>query len=217
MTFYSMFPSMIYKARIDPKSYDKKAIIDTAVKNYEIDPTKNNWDNTCDLHHYYYAMDEAPSEIKSLTQSYKTVINDYMSSISKNANAFKYRWKMVNFAVNTKYMAAHDHFYKMKGWQSAFSCCHYISYNWRYHSPTKFINPLVIGQYSSTTQDIANLLDKGDINNSSYFGEYSLDVKEDDMIIFPSYLKHIVANGIKQKTDIPRILGVANIDIGIGD
>ena len=89
MTFYSMFPSMIYKARIDPKSYDKKAIIDTAVKNYEIDPTKNNWDDTSDLHHYYYAMDEAPSEIKSLTQSYKTVINDYMSSISKNANAFK--------------------------------------------------------------------------------------------------------------------------------
>ena len=217
MTTYNMFPSLLYKARIDSESYNKSAIIEKAMINYSREPNKNVWDNDSELHHYYGQMFEAPKEIKGLQEHYGRIIDEYMKSIKTNHNQLKYRWKMVNFAVNTKYMAPHDHYYQTKGWQSAFSVCHYISYHWKDHSPTKFLNPLIFGQYAYNMGGISNMLDRSDIHNSTYFAEYSPDVKEDDIIIFPSYLKHVVTNGMKRKTDKPRILGVANIDIKIGD
>lgn len=212
MQTYSMFPSQIYKTRIDPKSYDKEEIIRTAMENYEKDPSKNNWDDESDLHHCYGTMYDAPPALKSLSSSYGKAIDECMNSISKNHNKFEYRWKMVNFAVNTKYMAPHDHFYKIGDWQSTYSCCHYISYHWKYHSPTRFLNPLVIAQYHRNLVEMSNLLDKNAIDNSTYFVDGTAPVEEDDMIIFPSYLKHVVKNGMKRESDKPRILGVANID-----
>lgn len=217
MTTYNMFPSQLYKTRIDPEDYDKSAIIEKAMINYSLEPNKNIWDNDSELHHYYGQMFEAPDEIKTLEKCYAKVIDEYVKSIKTNHNELKYRWKMVNFAVNTKYMAAHDHYYQSKGWQSAFSTCHYISYNWKDHSPTKFLNPLIYGQYGYNTRGISVGLDRSNIDNSTYFPDYTPDVKEDDIIIFPSWLKHEVVNGMKRETDKPRILGVANIDIKIGD
>jgi len=217
MTIYNVFPSVIYKARIDPESYDKKSIIEKAMVNYSVEPNKNVWDDASELHHYYGQMFEAPREVRTLEKCYAKIIDDYIKSIKTNHNELKYQWKIVNFAVNTKYMAPHDHYYQSKGWQSAFSACHYISYYWRDHSPTKFLNPLVFGQYGYNIGGISGALDRSDIHNSTYFADYSPHIKEDDIIIFPSYLKHVVNNGIKQETDKPRILGVANIDIKIGD
>ena len=211
------FPSQIYKASIDPDSYNKTGIIEKAMINYSVEPEKNSWDNESNLHHYYGSMFEAPGEIKTLEKCYAKIIDEYIKSIKTNHNELEYRWKMVNFAVNTKYMAPHDHYYQAKGWQSAFSACHYISYDWKDHSPTKFLNPLIFGQYGYNTSGISVALDRSNIDNSTYFADYSPSVREDDIIIFPAWLKHVVINGIKRETNKPRILGVANIDIKIGD
>jgi hypothetical protein len=64
---------------------------------------------------------------------------------------------------------------------------------------------------------MSNLLNKSNIDNSAYFEGRHMDIHEDDMIIFPTYLKHMVSKGIKRESDKPRILGVANIDLKIGE
>ena len=51
MTTYNMFPSQLYKTRIDPEDYDKSAIIEKAMINYSREPNKNVWDNDSELHH----------------------------------------------------------------------------------------------------------------------------------------------------------------------
>jgi len=217
MESYSMFPSMVIKTRIDPDSYDKEALIKAAMEGYEKDPNKNYWDTDSDLHHYYGTMFDCPKEIESLSDSYAKAIDEYMDSLDKSWHSFEYRWKMVNLAVNSRTMAPHDHFYKAKGWQGAYSCIHYISYDRRDHSSTKFLNPLVFAQYLHNTHSMSNLLNKSDIDNSAYFEGRHMDIHEDDMIIFPTYLKHMVSKGIKRESDKPRILGVANIDLKIGE
>ena len=204
---YNMFPTQIYKCKIDPGSYEKESIIQRCTENYAKKPYKNAWDDKSDLHHYYADWMEAP-DIKSLGKSYGKAINDFMCEIK---GTFKYRWKTINLAVNTKYMAYHDHYYRIDGWQGMFGTCHYISYDPDQHRPTKFINPLIFGQYNYNTQDIGRVLDKSDPGNSTWYPEITMDIEEDDMIIFPSYLKHVVENGFKPGTK-PRILGVCNVD-----
>ena len=207
MTTHSIFQTQIYKVKIDPSSYDKQSIIDTCIKNYEEKPYHNLWDDVSDLHHYHCDFSNAP-DMRSLGKSYGKTINDYMASIK---GKFNYRWKIINLAVNSKYMKLHDHYYRRKGWQGMFGSTHYISYDKESHTPTKFENPLVFAQYRHNTNDINNLLDQNDYNNSAYWPDSGLDVEEDDMIIFPSYLKHVVENGYKPGSK-PRIVCVTNID-----
>ena len=102
-----MFPSQIYKTRIDPKSYDKEEIIRTAMENYEKDPSKNNWDDESDLHHCYGTMYDAPPALKSLSSSYGKAIDECMNSISKNHNKFKRIlgvWRGNRWCVTTIYI-----------------------------------------------------------------------------------------------------------------
>jgi hypothetical protein len=207
MNVYDVFPTRIYKAKVDPSSYDKSSIIRTCMEQYEKSKYKNTWDEDSDLHHYYENWDGAP-ELGSLDQSYQKIIEECMNSIS---GKFEWRWNIVNLAVNTKYMAPHDHFYRKDGWQGMYSFVHYISYDKDNHTATRFINPLIFAQFPDNINDIGDLLDSEDDSNSTYYKDGQIYVEEDDVVIFPSYLKHFV-RGIKEEGDKPRILGVANID-----
>jgi hypothetical protein len=206
LMIYNMFPTQIYKCKIDPKSYDKEKIIEECTKKYDEKPYYNLWDNVSDLHHYHRDHMNMP-DIKSLGTAYGQAIDDYMSKIK---GTFNYKWHVINLAVNSKYMKLHDHFARKNGWQSMFGSTHYISYDKEYHTPTKFINPLVFAQYSDNIHDVMNALHY-DYANSAYWVDADLDVEEDDMIIFPSYLKHVVENGYRPGSK-PRIVGVTNID-----
>ena len=208
MKTYSLFPTQVYKIKIDPSLYDKAGLIQKCIDKYEEKPYNNLWDDVSDLHHYHRDWMNAP-DMKSLGKSYGQAINKAMASINGD---IRYRWKIINLAVNSKYMKIHDHFYRRDGWQGIFGSTHYISYDSKQHTPTKFFNPLVFSQYSHNTNDVYNMLDKTDYDNSAYWPDISMDVEEDDMIIFPSYLKHVVEKGINNDTTKPRIIGVCNID-----
>ena len=205
---YNMFPTQIYKCKIDPESYDKEKLIYECTQKYAENPYHNLWDDVSDLHHYHRDFINMP-DMKGLGKSYGKAIDDYMSQIK---GKFNYKWQLINLAVNSKYMKMHDHFYRRNGWQGMFGSTHYISYDPDQHKPTKFINPLIFGQYSHNTNDVMHMLDKDDYNNSAWWPECTMDVEEDDMIIFPSYLKHVVEKGINLNINKPRIIGVCNIN-----
>lgn len=204
---HNLFSTPIFKTKVDPRSYDKESIIKTCKENYEKNPYHNYWDSVSDLHHYHRDLSNGP-DLKSLGVVYGKIVNEYMASISGD---FRYRWHIINLAVNSKYMKAHDHFYRQDGWQGMFGGIHHISYDKEFHSPTKFLNPLIFAQYSHNTHDMSVKLDRSDINNSAYYPDTTMDVEEDDIIIFPSYLKHIVENGVKKESDKPRIVCVIDI------
>ena len=206
-----MFPTPIYKVKIDPDLYDKQALIDKAMEGYEKQPYRNVWDDKSDLYHTYNNWPTGTRHLMSsnLGGLYQNAINNFMNEWK---GKFNYRWKIINLCINTKYMAEHDHFFMHDGWQGMFGTCHYISYDPDQHKPTKFINPLLIGQFLYNTRAVGDALDRSEPMNSAWFPDIDMDVEEDDMIIFPAYLKHIVENGVKPDLTKPRILGVCNID-----
>ena len=56
-----VFGIPFYKGHIDPTEFNKREIVDTIAKNYEIDKTRNIWDKHMlagsDMHHAYADWD----------------------------------------------------------------------------------------------------------------------------------------------------------------
>lgn len=209
-----MFPSKIYKFKIDPSTYEKNNVIQTMLENYKINPQRNAWDNHSKLHHAYedWNNDQYQKvDISSLIPPYQKVVDAVMGEVSFN-KPVPYTWFLVNIAINTKFMNIHDHMYKTNNSQSLFSCVHYIKFNKTTHSSTTFLNPLPIAYFEDNVNRVNTFLNSDEPENSSYFSSWNLEVEEDDFVVFPSYLKHIVYDNKTQATD-DRIVSVSNIEL----
>ena len=202
-----LFSTRIFKTKIDKDSYDKKKIIEDCVSRYNPETQQNFWDEDSELHHYYGNLNNLP-DLSSLTNIYSNIIEVYMSSINGD---FQYRWDISNLAVNTKYMAEHDHFYRRENAQCVFSCIHYLSFDSENHTSTRFLNPLRFSMFPDNMISIKNKLSE-DITTTAYSTDFTLDTEEDDFIIFPSYLKHSVIKGTKSSKNKPRIITSINIE-----
>ena len=208
-----LFPTRIFKFKIDPEVYNKEHLVDTLIKNYKLDPTRNrnNWDDTSELHHYYNdwnntTYDDLP--LSSLQQVYDNIIRELMEEIQTSKNV-DYQWTLENVTVNAKHMAAHDHVgFADGGMQSVYSGIHYIKFNKDVHNSTMFLNPLTMSHINCLTEGISQVLNPNSEENSSYYESWNLNVIEDDFIFFPAYLKHKVLSSI---SDDYRITSVVNL------
>ena len=172
---------------------------------------RNNWDNKSDLHHYYADWDNKsydPLPLEQLVSLYEIKVKNFIATLPLLGNV-EYNWSIENIAVNTKHMAEHDHLGFDRGYEGTFSAIHYIKYDKATHGPTNFFNPLMFTQFDCFTNNITKILDNKLIENSAYFKTWSIDCKEDDLIIFPSYLKHNVISNLSQNNY--RITSAINI------
>lgn len=205
---FRLFATDIHKFRIDPNTYDKQDFIEVCTRNYDKNPYRNSWDHgQSDIHHLYNDWDNKefePVNLDKVTEQYKLIIDSFMQTLRFN-NTIAYEFGVVNTTVTktNQYMKQHNHE------SCAFSCVHYINLK-EEHSLTRFINPLIIGQFRNTWAHVNTLMD-GSIENSSYFSYWDLSVEEDDFIIFPAYLVHEITR--VPKTVEPRITNSVNIKI----
>ena len=207
-----LFPSRIFKSKIDPSVYNKKEIVDILIKNYQKDESKdrNAWDDDSNLHHYYNdwfnaKYDKVP--LDKLNVVYENKVNDLMKQVNFCQN-IDFKWTFENITVNAKHMSAHDHVGFADGYQCVYSGIHYMKFNQDIHSPTTFFNPLMVSQFNCLTDNLVKILSNSSIENSNYFSSWQIPVQEDDFIFFPAYLKH---NVISQIDDDYRITGVINV------
>ena len=212
MQTIDLFPTQIFKFRIDPNSYNKKELVNILVENYNRDKHRNSWDNNSILHHYYNDWHNNKFEklpIDPLLKIYDKTILNFIDSIKKK-NRIQYHWSLENVTVNAEHMESHDHTgFSEGGFQNTFSAVHYIKFKNGFHQPTNFFNPTMFAQFNGFRNNIMNLLDNQSIENSTYFETWQLETKEDDFIIFPSHLKHNVVSKLNEENH--RITGVVNI------
>jgi hypothetical protein len=214
METINAFSSNIYKFKIDPLTYDKQSILNNVVQNYQKSPMRNKWDSSSRLHHYYNDWDNSQFEsldFNNLCFEYDKIFKKFIDSL--NVPNINYRFNIVNVTVGdgTSYMAEHDHYAKNNGWETVFSCTHYLSFK-EGHTLTCFVNPNIFAHYHDNVKNMQSVLDMSDIKNSSYCRDWFVSAKEDDFIIFPSYLKHKVEESKTKIDGDLRVIVVTNLD-----
>ena len=104
-----------------------------------------------------------------------------------------------NVYQDGEYQELHDHLGTLLR-PSHFSFIHFLCFDKDQHRSPEFYDPLA---------QLRNLSLELDSNNSGNY--YTPDVKEGDLLMFPSYLEHCVQPG--KKTDYPRITLSFNIRV----
>ena len=195
MSTYTLFGLPIYKTKIDPGSYDKKKLLSTIKKNYSLGP-RNNFDQYNSNVHMSFA-DEGNSKFKSmdytkLKKVYDNVFNNFVKSLNFNyKGTIKLAYNILNYTVSNKddYMNYHNHLPS-----EDFACVHYLQLG-KDQVGTKFKNTHSFGNYFQFIRSkLYNSMNNTDKLNSYVYEDFTLDVEEDDIIIFPSVAEH----GIKK-------------------
>jgi hypothetical protein len=212
---YSLFPTNIYKVHIDPSNYNKEELVTKMLENYKIAPYRNRWDTSSVLHHTYNDGDNPKFHTVEGTDLIPVYGNIFVELINdlKLVKPLNFKFELANIAINTKYMEAHDHGSIDPNYQCIFSCVHYVKYNKDEHPNTTLVNPLKLSDENISFDRYCTSLNKKQADNSTYFDTWEIDVEEDDMIIFPSYLEHYVKSKFDADYLHPRIIVSLNVNI----
>ena len=192
------------------KDYDKKKIIDDIHHNYNIDKGRNKWDEFSNLHHANkdsFNKDFKEIDFKPLIPLYEKSISNFLSTF-KGCKDFKFDFEIVNYTCVTKdqFMKMHDHVML-----SDFHAVHYVKFNPKVHKSTLYKNTHMFSDYfKHLRKGFYESMDDTPIENSWLQSDYYLDVKEDDLLILPSCIPHMISS---VKTEETRITIVLNIKV----
>lgn len=193
-TLCDMFKTSIWKSKIHyPK---KQEIIQLYESEYLKNPSKipDGW--KCDLYSSFsynsddYKSGYIPEDLISLIEE---KLNEFFDEEFTPTLQGTYYISNIwyNIYKKNQYQELHSH------GTCLFSGCYYLKFNKDYHEQTFFCNPNFNINFNK-------------VENESYF--YSnMDCEEDDIIIFPSNLKH-GTKGIVKDCDESRITISFNID-----
>jgi hypothetical protein len=208
-----LFPSNLFKTHIDPSTFNKSEIIDTVLRNYDLQKQRNEWDKLSKMHHYYNDWNNELFEkvdLSVVTTIYKDIYKNILDSAFNKPVEFNV--SMENITVhkgNDNHMSTHNHvndYVYLSG-------VHYIKCDEK-SSKLTFINPLKYSEYPNLTVKnvVIDTLNKSDPINSSYYSEWNCDVTQDEMMIFPAYLNHRVYPSQFEDSDF-RIAIVTNLQV----
>jgi hypothetical protein len=198
----SLFTFPYYHSTI--QDYNKDDIIATALSNYEQQPSRNTWNEGCDLHHSN--TDECSQQQLDLASVYSHYIQHTKQLLSHlGAPDYKFDLDIANYTVTTgiQSMMGHHHY------PALFTGIHYIKYEPKHHKPTTFNNPSHLESVLKPYTDQASFFPNTFLSNWMYSQIELPDVKEDDIIITPGYLSHYLP---PSHSDEPRITIVFNVN-----
>ena len=127
-------------------------------------------------------------------QLYEQTVQKFLAKAGFNQNK---QWSTdidlwYNVGIEGTYQEEHDH---MGGFPSStYSAIHYLIYDPQVHQPTAFYNPI-----HHTFLRNMQPCNGTDMPNDWQTPDYKPSVKEGDMLIFPSYLRHSVPLQIDKK------------------
>jgi hypothetical protein len=197
-----LFGLPYYTGKINPLLYDKQKLLEDFEVNYKIDPLRDKWKSNTpnsgenSLHHSY--DDKQNTEFLDLEDHYKQLEFLYDSEIKKFFCSFDFREK-VSWVSNITdyglsrgqvYLSPHHH---MPG--GGFTAIHYVSFDAENHSRTAYVNGNSFAQYMDMNPSYSVLkskLDSEDPANSWLFNDYCLSIDEDDFVIIPTSITHLV-------------------------
>ena len=197
---HNFFHSYIWKSKVNYKN--KNELIDIITKDFYENKNSltSGWD--CLV---YSSFDE--QENKNIPDEFMNIIENNFLKFLKNCPKdlrIKGQYSISNVWYNVYeknyFQEPHDH------GESLFSGCYYLKFNKDIHHQTTFYNP----NYN---------LDYKKIKDNSHFCN-QINCEEDDIIIFPSNLKHGTSGMIEKKSDELRItisFNIENSDLCLND
>ena len=215
-----LFPSTVWRFRIDPNSYDKQRLVNEASENFRRDPYRNKWPNDGTLHHCYDDWDN-PNFIKydfeslNLYNIYNPIVAQFAASLEL-VKPTPYKYEIVNVTANgpKQYMGVHNHIVNRSEYATCYAAVHYIKL--LPHQPsTTFVNPMGAATQPSTFDYVRDFFSFDSHDASTYQQFWEISTTEDDLVIFPSYLNHKVRGNWEKQSpneDI-RITVALNIDL----
>ena len=187
-----LFGIPVYKTKINPDSFDKDLILNTIEKNYQKDSNRNHYDKNSNIHLEYNDRSNNNYDDVDYTQvnkQYKLVIDKFFTDYFKSKAGFKYDFFNCNYTagLGNQSMSPHNHLPK-----SDFSCVHYLKFD-KEHTSTTFLNPSDYADYFRYLKpNMVEISDMNEIINSYMNPKFNLKIEEDDFIIFPSIVKHMI-------------------------
>ena len=176
---YNLFNSYIWKSKIN---YNKK---DDLIKNLTEDYNKNKNEFTPGWKCFVYSSFKDQENNKIPDDLLDTIEKKIIEFLEDCPNELKIRGTYIisdiwyNIYDKIHFQEPHDH------GDALFSGCYYLKFNKENHHQTSFYNPNFNIDYSK-------------LEDNSYFC-FSPDCEEDDIIFFPSFLKH-GTKGIKKNS-----------------
>jgi hypothetical protein len=190
----NIFSSPLYTKVIDPVLYDKENIVNTLIENFSKDPNRNNWGES-NMHMYIKDWDNPTFQkvnTVSLIPVYTNLFSYFLNYLSPKEEIL-FEFEIVNFNITNNvqgYMRPHTHLARK---DCLFSAVHYLKTS-KDSSILQFENPLIYNQYMDP--EISKYINsKFNISNnyiSSYNKFWEHYPLEDEIVIFPSYLRHSV-------------------------
>jgi hypothetical protein len=193
---YPIFSSSLYRGKIDSNIYEKVKIVNAITENYYIDPCRNNWDaDTHNMHMYYNDWDNVKFnkiDPSTLLPIYSQLFDQFLHSLNP-LELIDFNFKIANFTVTNKVnsvMPTHSHSSEKN---CIFTAVHYLKAS---HSSSVLLleNPLIYKHYmdDSIENYMRSKFGGQNINYSPYSNYWYIRPVEDEIVIFPSYLKHSV-------------------------
>ena len=216
----SVFPIPVWKTKITRDDYNKDLIVNQMLKNFDIDPQRNTWDNVMQTstksnwHHSNNDEDRDGAIFESISYEESGLYNcidnkirEFISTLNLQKD-INYSWQVTNYTVSDEgyFLTSHDH------GSDSFSSVLYLQFDPKNHPPTAFSNPFGAPHLARWLQrDLYNAIEK----TNPFFGylhdTWTLNTEEDDYIIFPGHVKHEVPT--VGKSDKKRVTISCNIKI----
>ena len=193
-----MFGVPLFRYYLDPSEIKRDAEEKfKASQGFPIDETPGGWD--CNL-----KSDFNNSLANVYTKHYDNIMEQFGKDVGLTNGTAMMHESWLNYYVKDMNQEEHDHL------PSFYSGVHYIKFDPTVHEAVHLINPLF--QIYFCTYTLTSKICRGEdaLNCHPFSRQFIIpSVKEGDIIIFPSFLRHRVN---KQETDVPRITCSFNIN-----
>lgn len=191
----NLFTSQIWKASLKIEDEIKEDIINQINVNYKkYNSYHAPWN--CEVHSSLFENNDL--DYSSLAPFFQKEYEIFSKQINLKKHNYLIRDIWYNYYIKGSNQEPHHH---TDSNESLYSAVFFLKLN-QNHPPITFFNPTNYNIFYSLNKDIKNLYCNSDINHSIIYDHFDLKVKENDFVIFPSYLLHGV---FIQKNTEPRI------------
>lgn len=199
----NLFSSQIWMCSLSIAKDDKNDILNQIQENY--DNNKSYFQPTWNCRVHSTIDDNNNIDYSKVLPYFIAEYQKFSIENNLNSHNFEINELWYNYYVDGSNQEYHTHV----GLNTMYSAVFFLRIN-QDHPSLTFYNPTNYCDYFACNTNVRDLYRTNIIDHSIVYHKYSLDVRENDFIIFPSYLPHGV---FVQKTNDPRITISMNFSV----
>lgn len=201
----NLFSTQIWHSSLNIKNSIKNKVLRDIEENFQKNKSRICPFKNCSVNSNFKESEKNDINYSEIIPYFKEEYEKFCTQINLKLHKYNIDKIWYNYYLSGSNQEYHDHIGPLV--QTIYSMVYFIKLNDN-HPKITFHNYTNYHVLYSIKTEIRKLYSKHDINHSITRSSWDSNVKEGDLIIFPSYLPHGV---FLQKTDDPRITISSNI------